>query len=599
MSEHLIVAAATYLVAILVMSLGALIGVRRPAMALVVGWGIATLTLVLLGTVGGMALSPVLAALAVLGLCGLFRWRRLEWRAAFPVLVLGLPYLAIAASITPAGYDEYSQWLPNILYLVRYDHFPSLGGDPSISIHPGYPHASAFVGLAVSRLTGILAETAVINWNALLNLAVGGLASEMILARSVTSNRWCSAAIGLLANGILSPAFVPAMYLSNYGDAITGQVAAIMVGEILLGGIAFARRSDGLAIGLAAASLVSIRQDSFSIFGIMLIAWLLLLFWRARGRPSPASLLGPLLSLPFPLITWWLWQHYQIEQIPEGVASVQPWAAWYWGDLPAILGSILAVLGHKCGYTLALAATIVGGGFFYRKLAPAVRESALFGAAMGLGHLVSMVGIYLAVDTGGEAARVAPEFWRFTQHVAPVVIFCALPLLPLRSVFKDRYALYLPVAVILIECAAFPFLRVDAPRPKHTVYVDLRQMAQEMANSLPPHAHVAMVEMDTDAGTIQEIFPLHYRYLALRAETPADSIYMVAGTPPRSVTLAASPPKSKEFRAFPPEVDYAWVSDGGPEPSLIMGTDLAIGSSYLLRRDGDHFVIQSSWPRRI
>lgn len=597
MANQVIAAFATYLVAFLAISLGALIGARRPAVALAAGWGLAVMALVIFGTLTDYGLSSILVGLAGLSLCGLFRWRRLDWHAALPVLVLGLPYLAIAASLTPAGYDEYAHWLPNILYLERYDHFPSLAGSQSISIHPGYPYGSAIIGLAVSRLTGLLAETAVINWNALLNLALGGLACETILRRTAVTSRWRAAAIGLLATGILSPAFVASLYLSNYGDAITGQLAAIMAAAILFDGLAPSRWTDCLVIGLTASAVVSIRQDSFSIFGIVLIAWAILLIWRAQGRPSPVHLLRLGASLPAPLITWWLWNRYQLVQIPRGVAEILPWEAWHWPELPAMLRSILTVLAQKCGYTLVLACTL-GFGLFHRKISPQTRESALFGALIGLGHIASMVGIYLAVETGGEPARVAPEFWRFTQHIAPAVILCALPLLPVEWITARRMR-YVPVLALLIECAAFPWLRVDAPNPKHAAYADLRRIGQNLADWLPSDARLSMVETNAQAGMIPEIFFLRYRYLALRPQTAPGDIFLVADNPPKVVTIDATMPKAARFDGIPADVDFAWIADGGAASSRIMGMDLPSGQSYLLRRDGDRFLVQSKWPRRL
>ena len=138
---------ATSIVALACLSLGAMFGARRPGVALVAGWGLGCLVMTVCATLFGIAFTPILQVLAGLALCGGLRWRRLDWSMVGPVLLLGLPYLLIATSITPAGYDEYAHWLPNLSYIVRYDHFPSRNFPDLISIRPGYPHGTAFIGL--------------------------------------------------------------------------------------------------------------------------------------------------------------------------------------------------------------------------------------------------------------------------------------------------------------------------------------------------------------------------------------------------------------------------------------------------------------------
>ena len=55
---------------------------------------------------------------------------------------------------------------------------------------------------------------------------------------------------------------------------------------------------------------------------------------------------------------------------------------------------------------------------------------------------------------------------------------------------------------------------------------------------MPPGAKLALIETGADPGTIQEIFPLRYRYLALRPDTKPGDLLLIAGTPPQTVTVA-------------------------------------------------------------
>ena len=591
-----VVALATYAVAMSALLLGTLAGARRPSVALVSGWGIAVSVLTLGGTLTDIGLTKLLAGLGLVSLCGLWRWKRLCWQATMPVLLLGIPLLLIASANTSAGYDEYAHWLPNILYLVRYDHFPQLAGPQSVSIRPGYPYGSAFIGLAASRLTGGLAETAVMNWNALLNVAVAALAGEGLMALSPGIARWRTAAVAVLFCGVLSPDFVPGLYLSNYGDAITGKVAAVIVGAILLDGIGGVRPSVGLLIGLAAAALVAIRQDSFSILAIVWISWALLVLWQRNGRPWAQDWFGLLASIPAPLAIWWSWHHYQVAQIPDGSASLLPWTAWRWDDLAAICRSILHTLMLKSGYTATIIAA-TGIGLFARHLPVRQREAGLFGSALGLGHIASMIGIYLAVVTGGASARSAPEFWRFIQHIAPAVVLCCLLALPLQRLLAMPRARYLPMLALAVQCGGYPFLRIDTPRPHHVAYLYLRQIAQDIAASLPQGAHLALIETETDPGTSQENVPRRSRLLALRPDISPADLFLVAGSPARQVVIAANLPQIEPLAGLPKDTDYIWIADGDRETSRLLGRDILHGESKLFRRSGSTWTALSSWPR--
>lgn len=600
--NHFLAAALTALVALACTALGAALGAKRPAVALLCGWGCAGIALTAAGTLTALRLEWVLLALGLLSVGALPCLRRLEWRYAWPVLVLGLPYLFIASLVMPVGFDEYSHWLPNILYLDRFGHFPALHGPESVSIRPGYPYGLAFVALAVSRLGGALAETAVINWSALLNLALGGMACELLVSSSRTQYRWRCAALAVLGCGVLSPVFVPKLYLSNYGDAICGQVAGIIVAAILLQGVTLRRWSAGIPLGFAAAALVAIRQDSLSIVAIILVAWALVLLWQNRGRIPAQTLEGWLVTGCIPAIGWWLWQHYQAHQIAQGAAGFLPWHSWRWADLPAITQSILVIFTHKVGYALVLLLTL-GVGLFGWRLPPKIRTAALFGGLLGLGHIASMVGIYLMAITGGETVRRAPEFWRFSQHIAPAVVLCALPcllLIKLPAKFQKNFGPLAPALTVIILCGAYSFLRVDHARSGLPGYSWLHNLAQNTATAVPTNAHLAIIETDEPAGEIQEVFWLRYRYLALRPTTAPSDIMQVGGTPPQTVVLAQSLPRFEPFTGLPAHINYVLITNGSAVNSALMGTELSKGKAYLLQKTpAGNFAIIGSWLRPV
>lgn len=605
-SGQLLAAAATLLVALASTSIGAALGARRPPVALVAGWGLACLWLVLGGT-AGLPLTPLLIALAAPAALGLPRLRRLDWEPAWRVLVLGGPFLLVAASITPACFDEYSHWLPNLAFLAREDHFPSQAAPALLSIRPGYPHGLALVGLAVSRLAGALAETGGIVWNATMLLAMATLGAEL-LVRAGLRRGWVAAAVALLACGMASPAFVARLVLSNYGDAAVGMVAAVMVAGVLLDLCGPAPRwMDGLRLGLCGVALVSIRQDSVSIFALLWLGALGLAAWRRQGGPGP-DWRAVAAMLPLPLLVALAWARYQAAEIPGGAADVLPVAAWRWHALPDILAGIGRTVLDKGGY-FGLLALLAAVALWPRPVAAPRRAAALFGALLGGGKIALMVVVYLTVHMGGADERNAPEFWRFTIQVAPAVVMAALAVAPWHRLpwpgRAGRLAWQaLPAVALLLPLIAMPTLRIDWPRPGRVDYPLLRAVAAELRAHVPQGARVALVDLDDDPQTLSRIFPIRYRLLAERPPEESALVSVVAGPERDVVTLAGALPALAPHdatldaaRRAALEVPFIWVADGGPAVSRLLQLDLPRGSSALLRRDGEDLTVLASWVR--
>lgn len=284
----------------------------------------------------------------------------------------------------------------------------------------------------------------------------------------------------------------------------------------------------------------------------------------------------------------------------EGAAGLLPWHDWRWHHLPAIFHSILVIFSHKIGYALVLLLTF-GVGVFGWRLPLKIRTAALFGCLLGLGHIASMVCIYLIAITGGESIRKAPEFWRFSQHIAPAIIVCALPCLwlikfPMR--LQKTLGPLLPFFTILILCAAYPFLRIDHVAAGQPSYEWLRTVAHDVSASLPQNAQLTLMETNKPAGEIQEVFCLRYRYLALRPDANPSDITQIGGTPPQAVIIQHSLPQFENFTALPPQANYVLVTNGSALNSTLMGTTLPTGKAYLLHKNANSsFSVIQSWVR--
>jgi hypothetical protein len=594
---------ATSIVGLICLLLGALAGARRPGVALVAGWGIAVLVLTACGTTLDIGLTPVLAALGLASLCGLWRWRRLDWSTAGRVLALGLPYLLILASVTPAGYDEYTQWLPNLAYLQVYDHFPNRALPDLLSIHPGYPNAVAFVGLAASRIVGHLAESAGIVWNGLLTLAVASLAADLI----GKTRPWARAALATIFTTLASPAFISLLYVSSYGDAITGLVCAAMFGVTLadLTGDRPARTVDGVLLGLCGAAGVAVRPDSIANVALVYGAATLMALWRLAGGWGP-NLARLLAGVPLTLLSWALWQHYQVAELPNGVAPILPRDQWMLAQLPDVLRAFLRVAMAKSGY-FGLLALMTLTALWPRPVPPRIRGTCAMAACAGIGKIVAMAGIYMAVECCGTDVRSAPEYWRYTIQIAPAVMFLALSLLPADRLLdrRRRLAQIAAAAALLLPVAGIKLLRIDWPRPGHVDYPRERVMAADIARIMPPAASLTLVELDELAGNNPQSFPLRY---LLRRDHPADKgakLTMLTGPQHDIVVIDGAMPyllphdaALAQARQAALDADYLWLSNGGPDVTALLGMKLPEGVSLLLHREADgKRTIVARWTR--
>ena len=123
---------------------------RFSAADIFVGWGVVTGVFVVGGVLGPVPFTWM--AFAVWGAavpCVFLLWRRnhpdFAALAAIDVLwrvgLLALPLILLTANIKPSQWDEFSQWLPNTLFILRHDGFPGPGLPVNTSVYPVYPYA--------------------------------------------------------------------------------------------------------------------------------------------------------------------------------------------------------------------------------------------------------------------------------------------------------------------------------------------------------------------------------------------------------------------------------------------------------------------------
>jgi hypothetical protein len=632
------VAGATLAVAAVCVGLGQLVGARRPAVALVAGWGVGGLALLIAGAILGVPIPVAMAALGVIGLVGLVlvfqgSFDEAAWPAAGRTLLLALPFLAIASAITPGGFDEYSHWLPNLGYLYLHGHYPTLADPNSVSVRPGYPYGLAFIGLAVSMLTFRLAEGAGIVWNALLLVAFADLCGEVIatqvrlrrgpdyLRNPLTSaDEWAIAGIAVLVAIMLSPSFVPRLFLSNYGDGPVASVIGIVTGTVMLWAATEAKSSgfEGrllliAAAGLCCGALVNIRQDSLPLFTLVFIAAVATVpLERHLDRPIRPGML--LLLLPAPLLAALIWREYQVAEIPGGAFSVLPFTAWHWAEIPSTLWRMLSVAVSKAGH-FGLLLIVLGSALMAVDapdiFTPLQRSGVIMATVLGLGNTLILLLLYLVADFSQEQAATANEFWRLSVHVGPALIIAGVSLLP-AGIWNWRrtartLAYVAPALAVLLPIVFVANLRVDSPHQSHAVY--LRGVATDIAELTKGAASVTLVEPDDADLNLGNILPVRYMLLVgLRPNlaTPVPEVALISGAPPTHVLVDGSTPVDADAGMLPEHkrqdmaavlgAPFVWFYDGGEAASRLAGETLAPGSSYLLAHRNGGGVVVKGWP---
>jgi hypothetical protein len=639
--SHFVVLLMTLVVAALCVGLGQIVGARRPATALVAGWGLACVGFAVCGGVLGDPLNVAAVAFGMAGVAGLAlvaqgTFEEGSWIATGRVLALAVPFLLIAAAINPVGPDEFSHWLPNLEYLYRHDHFPSLAQPSLGSERPGQPYAIAYVGYAVSLLSGHLAESAGIVWNALLLVGVGALCADIVaeqvraryseekLGREMDSTEeWGVAGIGLLAATMLNPSFVPRLFLSNYDDGMVGSVTAVATAAIVIWLSADTRKTRDerlllvASIGFSSAALVHLRQDGLTLFALMFIAAVAATpLERQVGRRVTPSML--LLILPPALLVALVWREYQVVQIPDEALAVLRPGDWHWAGLPATFWSMAQIALSKIGY-FALLGVLVGFALAIADapelFTPFQRSGVVIGAVLGLGKIATLVMLYLVADYTVAEAAAAKDFWRFMVQVGPALVVGGITLIPPRLWTAPPAGRLLcvaaPILALVLPIVSVGYLRVDSTRASHTPY--LRMVARDVAALIGPAPKITLVDPDDAAGDLSNLAVVRYQLQLpvehqprLQAGPPVPAVAFISGVPPQHLLAESGLPRDASI-GYPPgwrdndmveqlAAPFVWFHDGGAEASRLAGLPLAAGASYLIARHDGAPAIVKSWP---
>ncbi len=561
---------------------------RLPAADLFAGWGVAALAFTVVGVLassGFAVLGTVLLAVAA----GLAGWRMYRREALLPpgaarLLALMALLLLMVAAMLPSQWDEFSQWLYSVRYLLDVDGFPRRGGPAFPGSFAAYPFANGLPAYLAALIGGGFVEGggAVVGVLALAGLAL--LLAHLIadgLGRPEAVTHWPVLALAWLAVTLLNPTFVPKIVFTAYADTAT---AATLAAVAVLGWMGLDAQGDGdtararalsWQAGLAAALLVSLKQANLVLFVLAVLSLGLVALRDPLVRLRDCGRLAATLVLPA-IVAYAAWRWHAVSNFPGGEFAVRPMAEWATDILPAILARMGSVASNKGGhFGLLLVLTLFGLKALVRLRTPFDRL-ALLAACIGLGYNLFLLFAYVAAFDRGEALSAA-SYWRYNMHVGGVTLAAAVA--GLAHLWRSRgwRAPRAAVVAVVVVAVAAPLLmskyvRFDLRAPKQYV----RTVAQQAKGMLPAGAPVALVD-PLDPG-----FYVLLMKWGLHGRTEDVLRVYLGGLPLREI----------ERR----NIRFAWVHTQDEAVRTFFGLPLTAGSSYLLGRGDGGWSVLASWP---
>ncbi len=469
-----------------------------PAADLAVGLGVLGLGAMLLVRLG-LGLGTAVWTLFLLGLIVFFLISRPLSRPGFAriVALLHFPIVALTAAIPLVAWDDFSHWLPNALFLLRWDAFPGPGLPPPESQHGTYPPGSALITYSTAligrTLLGLdaIPETAAPIVTVLLFGALAACLGQAFAPR--IRNLWSGAALALLCVFWANPGFIPRIVFTNYGDAPTAALLGIALIVSLYG---IERRDVWSAVqaSIILAAIVNVKQTGI-VVALLGFGGISLIILRDAGPGRPKRLAVACLALFPAFLAWLLWRHH--ASAATGGFSVKPLAEWAWHLAPQTLSSMGKVAFSKAIYTSAL----VGAAIFAllslkRGNRGLLASASIVLAFAGFGWAFALFMSYVGTSFSEVEITRAASFWRYmSQFAGPVGVVLALAVVEWRALWvwldsliaklplsiSGRAGLVLPIAVLLLPVLAFnhlwPLPREPAP-PLRRAALELRPIVQ-------------------------------------------------------------------------------------------------------------------------
>jgi len=389
------------------------------------GWGLISIVMT-----AGMIFWPQTFPMIRWVISGLFflvliiAARRHYFQHPFWLLILfpGLMLILCTDLAGIAKWDDFSHWVPNALYLFRYDALPSAHLPAPHSVWPGYPYALPFLTyLASWSADGFIMQGGAM-FNLLMLMAFAGMLAALPQENDTPNfsrREFGLLAVALLCVTLLNPSFNASFTITSQGDTGTMIVTAAL--GILLWQFVNALDARTPALGrlrlkiaLLAALLLLLKQGNLALLGLLVIGFLLA---AARNRQFlygtrevPIFLL---LAVPIRL----LWDHYVAHELGGNGFQFHFPAHWRFDLLAPLLHAMLHEALRKSGcFGLMLGIIIAGGIAFFRAPNPK-RNFLILAAIVSAGYWAFLVLCYLGASFSENEIRRAASFYRYSTHV--------------------------------------------------------------------------------------------------------------------------------------------------------------------------------------
>jgi hypothetical protein len=543
---------------------------RWPGADMLVGLGLLTGALIVLGVTTRVPLSWLMAGLGILSVVALLIQRQFPGGSStWIALILVSPIFVSAAGHDPAMWDDFWNWLPSAAYEYRYNSLPWPGLPPSLSIFPGYPQGMPLMISAASFVGGRFLETAGPIINALLLAGSSALFAEALAAVLARHGRLQAAemppilmAVAVAVTTLLNPGLNGGVVLSSYADC--GTMVAVgalgLLGVEILARVSAADAADveGLAwrFGFVGAMLVNLKQANPVLLALVTAGLILVALRDPAIRTRRALLQLPrMLGPAIVLIALWRW--YVVQSLSNSEHRFRTFGTWNFD----VLRQTLAAIGHHIAeaslfHAMMWAVTVAGIAFFFRlpRKASEARWLAVVGATVWLGYNVFLLIIYLGVMTASDA-RIAADYWRYTSHVALLGLYApvmALAIAPWPAWLNLRSAVATFAMASLALCA-MP-LRRDLNNPPGRAWLGfLRAAAVDMRKVIPAGSKLLIVPFWSSSP-----FGVAVRYNLWRLDRPEQQIAATIGWVDGDLEQVASWAARGELR-------YLLIQDGeGP-----------------------------------
>ncbi len=600
-------------VAVLFAGLGAFVGGRRrfAAADVIVGWGVVVGVFKVFGVVGPVPFTWLAYGVwAVAVPCAVACWRRDRRQGIEPaavgtlwrVLVLALPLLILVTAMRASQWDEFTHWLPNAQYLLRFDAFPRGDLPASPSTWPAYPYALPLTNYLASRLAGGFVENAGALFNVLLLLLFAPMFLHVVqqgLKAAAWRRTWGVAALGILGVTVLSTTFVQKLIFTAYADSATAVTLATagVLGWKVLEALAEGReradpgiRALAWQFALVVAVLVSLKQSNLVLLVLLLGGMILVVLRDAKIRVRDFARLVPVLLVPAAVV-YVSWRYPVTRHIPGGEFSVLPLERWLFPYVFEILGRMIEAAGRKGAYFGMMAVLSVFAARGLWRIRGSFDRMAVMVGAVFIGFNLFLWFAYVAVFSEYEGRNIT-SYWRYNTQLG--ILGCTAAAFGLAHLWRRHVsprlagaggvARLLPalgMAVVVALPLALPEkLRIDArPQKDH-----MRLVGQDLGRSLPEGARLVVVDPRGTGFTANVInYELTSGAGAGRGLTVGSRIGLFTAPPLRNRLAQA-------------DVSHAWTHQPLADVQRALGVDLAPRSSHLLRRVDGGWELVRSWP---